>query len=64
MQDEQDATPRRPRRGFTPPPLDGWDVEDLRDYIAALRAEIARAEAAIASRDGHRSAAESVFRRP
>ncbi len=56
----------RPRRTvpFTPPPLDAWGVEDLRAYIATLRAEIARAEAAIESRNRHRSAADAFFRPP
>lgn len=39
-------------------------VEDLHAYIAGLRAEIARAEAEIQRKQGHRSAAESVFRTP
>ena len=43
--------------------LDPMGVDDLRAYIADLRAEIARAEAEIGRKQGHRSAAESVFRR-
>ena len=54
----------RPRASFTPPVLDGWGVEDLRGWIATLKAEIARAEAAIAKREQHRSAADAFFRRP
>lgn len=63
MNDEEERRPRRPER-FTPAALDGWGVEELRDYIAALRAEIARAEAAIAARESQRSAADALFRRP
>jgi uncharacterized small protein (DUF1192 family) len=63
IQDEP-APPRRPDRSLVPAVLDGWDVDDLRHYIASLRAEIARAEAAIAARESHRSAAESFFRKP
>ncbi len=61
MEDEE--RPRPPAR-FTPLPLDGLGVEELRAYIAALQAEIARAEAAIAARQAQRSAADAFFRRP
>lgn len=54
----------RPRTGFTPPVIDRWDVAELRAYITALQAEIARAEAAIAKLDAHRSAADAFFRKP
>ncbi|HZF74252.1 MAG TPA: DUF1192 domain-containing protein [Acetobacteraceae bacterium] len=62
MVEEED----RPRRSvpFTPPPLDSWGVEELRAYIATLRAEIGRAEAAIEARSRHRSAADAFFRTP
>lgn len=39
-------------------------VEELRSYVAELQAEIARTEAAIAAKHGHRDIADSVFRRP
>lgn len=61
VEDEERA--RRPA-SFTPAALDRWDVQDLRDYIAALQAEIARAEAAIAAREAQRNAADAFFRRP
>jgi uncharacterized small protein (DUF1192 family) len=38
-------------------------IKELHAYIADLRAEIARAEAEIERKHGHRSAAESVFRK-
>ncbi|HYZ34191.1 MAG TPA: DUF1192 domain-containing protein [Crenalkalicoccus sp.] len=61
---EEEDRPRPPAR-FTPPAsLDGWGVEELRAYVTALTAEIARAEAAIAARQGQRSAAEALFRQP
>jgi uncharacterized small protein (DUF1192 family) len=60
---EEEERPRRAAR-FTPMPLDGWDVADLRDYIEALRAEIVRAEAGIAARESQRHAAEAFFRLP
>lgn len=59
---EEEDRPRRPAR-FQPPPLDGWSAEELADYVAALRAEIARAEAAIAARGTQRSAADALFRK-
>ncbi|WP_207538681.1 DUF1192 domain-containing protein [Sabulicella rubraurantiaca] len=60
---EEEPRPKR-RQGLEPAKLEGWDVGELRDYIEALRAEINRAEAALAKQDGHRSAAEAFFRRP
>jgi uncharacterized small protein (DUF1192 family) len=36
----------------------------LRAYIEELRAEIARVEADIASKQSHRSAADAFFRKP
>jgi uncharacterized small protein (DUF1192 family) len=59
---EEEDRPRRPQR-FQPAVLDAWGVEDLRDYIAALQAEIARAEAAIAARERQRGAADALFRK-
>lgn len=61
MQDFDEPRPAaRPAR----PNLDPMGVEELRAYIADLRAEIARAEAEIGRKQGHRSAAENVFRKP
>ncbi|MCK8787479.1 DUF1192 domain-containing protein [Roseomonas sp. NAR14] len=60
----EEETPTRRRSGLVPAVLDGWDVAELRDYIAALRGEIDRAEAAIAARERHRGTAEALFRRP
>jgi uncharacterized small protein (DUF1192 family) len=37
-------------------------VGDLKDYIGELKAEIARAEAAIAAKDKARSGAENFFK--
>jgi uncharacterized small protein (DUF1192 family) len=44
--------------------LDTLGIEELRDYIGELREEIARVEADIERKQGHRSAADSFFRRP
>ena len=60
----QEPDEPRPASRPAPPNLDPMGVEELRAYIASLRAEIARAEAEIGRKQGHRSAAESVFRTP
>ena len=50
--------------GFEPARLESWSVGDLGTYIAALRAEIARAESEVARRERQRLAADSLFRLP
>lgn len=62
MPEEEDRP--RPAPRFEPAALDHWAEAELHAYIAALRAEIARAEAAIAARGAQRAAAEALFRRP
>jgi uncharacterized small protein (DUF1192 family) len=59
---EEDAPRRAP--SFVPPLLDGWDVEELKQYIERLRAEIGRVDAAIARKQAHRGAADAFFRTP
>lgn len=59
---EEEDLPRR-RRVLEKPRFDGWDVGQLQEYIAELREEIARAEAAIAAGQSHRAAAEAFFRK-
>ena len=44
--------------------LDTLGIEELREYIGELREEIARVEADIERKQGHRSAADAFFRRP
>jgi len=61
----EDEPLRRAAPGsFTPAALAEWSEETLRGYIEALRAEIARAEGAIAARAAQRAAADAFFRRP
>ncbi|MDB5317625.1 MAG: hypothetical protein JWO24_3469 [Rhodospirillales bacterium] len=60
---ENDDKPR-PANGFVPPAFDGWSVADLRDHIAALRADVTRAEAVIAAREGSQKAAAGFFNLP
>lgn len=61
---DEDELPVRKTRRVEPLVLDRFDVAELHEYIAELRGEIARAEAAIAAKSDHRSAAEALFRKP
>ena len=60
----QDDDAPRPKITLQTPPLDPLGVAELHAYIAELRAEITRAEAAIARKQDHRAAADSFFRLP
>ncbi|MFC0384505.1 DUF1192 family protein [Muricoccus vinaceus] len=64
MMMEEDARPRPVAGSFAPAALAEWSEDTLRAYVEALRAEIARAEAAIAARSAQRAAADAFFRRP
>jgi len=61
---EDDDAPIRKRTRLEKLPLDTLGVEELRDYIGELREEIARVEADIDRKQGHRSAADAFFRKP
>jgi uncharacterized small protein (DUF1192 family) len=63
MIDEEDG-PVRKRMRLEKLVLDTLGIEELRDYIDELKAEIARVEADIGHKQGHRSAADAFFRRP
>lgn len=63
IDDDEAAQPRRPAR-LTRLVLDSLGIEELNAYIAELREEIARAEAEIARKQTHRSAADAFFRSP
>jgi uncharacterized small protein (DUF1192 family) len=63
MVDEEDG-PVRKRVRLEKLVLDTLGIEELRDYIAELREEIARVEADIDRKQGHRSAADAFFKRP
>ena len=60
--DWQDLEPGK--KAAPPRDLEIMGVEELRDYIAGLRAEIARAEAAIAAKVNVKLGAEALFRKP
>jgi uncharacterized small protein (DUF1192 family) len=58
--DTDDAEPRalRPK----PTDLTGLSIEELEEYIAELKAEIVRAEAAIAAKRRHRDSVQGLFK--
>ena len=60
--DDLDDKPRKPK-GFEPRVLDRLSIEELADYIAELRAEIARTEADIAKKQAVRHGAEAFFKK-
>jgi uncharacterized small protein (DUF1192 family) len=60
MLDEEDR-PKKPAR-LEKPLLDPLSVDDLTDYIAELRGEIARAEAAIEKKRSARGHADRFFK--
>ncbi len=63
MMDEDDAPIRKPAR-LQKLVLDTLGIVELREYIDELKAEIARVEADIERKQGHRSAADAFFKRP
>ena len=61
---EEDDGPVRKRVRLEKLVLDTLGIEELRDYVDELKAEIARVEADIGRKQGHRSAADAFFRQP
>ena len=57
--DELEPRTKKPQ----PKNLDPMSVEELRDYIAGLQAEIARAEEKIKAKQAHAAAAQTFFKR-
>lgn len=60
----EDDPPPRPKKMFSPPPLDLLGVAELEAYIAELEAEIARVKQAIGAKEAHKSAAAAFFKAP
>ena len=63
IRDDDDTPPPKPVR-LAKLPLDMLGVEELNDYIAELREEIARVEADIGRKRSHRTAADAFFKKP
>jgi uncharacterized small protein (DUF1192 family) len=61
----EDLEPRPARDalliGLTREDLDGYSVEDLKERIVILEAEVARARAAIDGKSSQRNAADALF---
>jgi uncharacterized small protein (DUF1192 family) len=60
--DFEDLEPQKQSK--KPRPLDNMSVADLKDYIAALQAEIVRAEVALKAKQAHLEAMNSLFKTP
>ncbi len=57
-----DLDPRNARKA-KPLNLDDMNIEDLREYVSVLKAEIARVEDKIKAKQSHASAAASFFKK-
>ncbi|WP_428681110.1 DUF1192 domain-containing protein [Reyranella sp.] len=58
--DLDDLDPRQKKT--QPKNLDVMNVEDLKEYVVALKAELERAEAKIKAKQSHAAAAASLFK--
>jgi uncharacterized small protein (DUF1192 family) len=59
--DLDDLDPRNAKK--KPLNLDELNIGDLKEYVATLQAEIERVEAKIKAKQGHASAAASLFKK-
>jgi uncharacterized small protein (DUF1192 family) len=59
--DLDDLDPRQKKT--QPKNLDAMNVEDLKEYVAVLKAELARAEEKIKAKQSHAAAAATLFKR-
>ena len=59
--DLDDLDPRNAKK--KPLNLDEMNIGDLKEYVAAMKAEIERVEAKIRAKESHASAAASLFRK-
>jgi uncharacterized small protein (DUF1192 family) len=53
-----------PRPSLKPIDLQQMSVDELKNYIGSLEAEIARAEKMIAGKEAHKSGIEALFGKP
>ena len=59
--DLDDLDPRHAKK--KPLNLDDMNIEDLKEYVAVLQAEIDRVEAKVKAKRSHASAAASIFKK-
>ena len=59
--DLDDLDPRNAKK--KPLNLDEMNIGDLQEYVTVLKAELERVEAKIKSKQGHASAAASLFKK-
>lgn len=59
--DLDDLDPRNAKK--KPLNLDEMNIGDLKEYVVVLKAEIDRVETKIKAKEGHASAAASLFKR-
>ena len=59
--DLDDLDPRQKKS--QPKNLDALNIEDLKEYIAVLRAEIVRVEEKLKAKQSHASVAASLFKK-
>ncbi len=57
--DDLDPRQKKPQ----PKNLDAMNIDDLKEYVAALKAELARVEDKIKSKQGHAAAAAAFFKK-
>ena len=60
--DLDDLDPRNAKKA-KPLNLDDLNIEDLKEYVAVLKAEIERVETKIKSKQSHASAASAFFKK-
>jgi len=58
--DPEELEPRK--KLPTPPDLDRMSIEELKDYIATMEAEISRVKAKIEAKKAHLAGAASLFK--
>ena len=62
MLTDDDLEPRnRPKK---PKALDGMSIDELKQYVADLKDEIVRVEAAIKAMEAHKAAMDAMFKTP
>ncbi|MFO1159615.1 MAG: DUF1192 domain-containing protein [Reyranellaceae bacterium] len=59
--DLDDLDPRQKKK--QPINLDSMNIDDLREYIDSLKAEIERVEAKLKAKQGHAAAAAAFFKK-